>query len=98
ALGGGYELRSHRKAEVAKAVRPGRAVLLIGRAFDLADSVRDAELIANRILEKLEVSFDATLRYVAYLGGRYAVFAYEQGRIFAIPDCHATYAIHCIGR
>lgn len=93
-LGGGYELRSHRKTEVARAERCGRTVLLIGRAYDPADSVCDAALVANRILERLEVSFDAALRYVAYLGGRHVVFIYEQGRIRAIPDCHATYAIH----
>ena len=90
----GYELRSHGKTEVARAARRGRTVMLIGRAYDLADGVQDTALLSARILEKLEVSFDAALRYVAYLGGRYAVFVHEQGRIVAIPDCHATYAIH----
>jgi asparagine synthase (glutamine-hydrolysing) len=92
-LGDGYDLRSQSRTEVAAASCLGTAIVLIGRAFDLSDGVRDTHVIAQRILEKFEGGFDAALRYASYLGGRHAIFLHTGGRIIAMPDCHATYAI-----
>lgn len=93
-LGSGYEIRAHRKTEIVSASRAGNAVVLIGRAFDLSDAVRDSQSIAIRILKKLEKGLNAALHYIAYLGGRHATFLYSDGKIIAVPDCHATYAMH----
>lgn len=93
-LGSGYELRFHSKTEVSTVSKNGTCVALIGRAFDLDDQERNADIIAQRILDRLASSPDSAIRYAAYLGGRFALFLLNDEKLMAVPDCHSTYAIH----
>jgi asparagine synthase (glutamine-hydrolysing) len=74
--------------------RAGHAVLIVGHAFDLDAPRATGPAIARTVHKRFaKGGFEEALLYVAYLGGRHAVFIVADRNIYAIPDCASTYAI-----
>lgn len=83
----GREFRTHSS---------GNEVALLGEPADINQHGLRSDRIAREILSKLEnQGFDATIRYVAYLGGRFVCIIYRPGeRLIVLPDCHATHSVY----
>ncbi|RIV83511.1 hypothetical protein D2V17_13035 [Aurantiacibacter xanthus] len=93
-LGRHFCVHAHPKTEIL-AVTSGPATLcLVGRAYDLDTGVTTAACARTALNEFQHGGIEAALKYIAYLGGRFAVFIAENDILHAIPDCHATYAIY----
>ncbi|MGX9353363.1 hypothetical protein ACS3QZ_19380 (plasmid) [Shimia sp. W99] len=95
-LNQGYDLHVQEKTE-ASVVHgsSGHCVALIGRAFDYDEMSADTCDVAQIALERFEAGgLAGCLEYIAYLGGRFACFLSNDDSLFAVPDCHATYAIY----
>jgi len=95
-LGRHFCIYAHDKTEIVVVGGDNASVCFVGRAYDL-DTAAATESCAKIALAKfLEHGFDSALQYIAYLGGRFAVFIAEHDTLHAIPDCHATYAIYSL--
>ncbi|MGQ0335411.1 hypothetical protein [Halomonas elongata] len=95
---GGYSFQFHPKTSfnISQTSKGDESVVLIGLPVDVDSFWESSSEITCRCAKILEVDgYEAVLRYVAYLGGRFIVFVvkHESG-VRVIPDCHATYACY----
>lgn len=70
-------------------------VAIVGQPVDLEEDSIDSAAIATECLALLVSNGrEAAVRYLAYLGGRFAGFLVLDGQLTAVPDCHATQAAY----
>lgn len=70
-------------------------VVLVGQVVDLDSLDHAPEVIARRVLDR-SADLDDAVKYVAYLGGRFAMLLVQGDTIHAIPDCTASQSIYWV--
>lgn len=66
-------------------------VLLVGQVIDISCGFTDLKSVASLMAARYEKhGLDATIRYVAYLGGRFTCHLYADDTLTVIPDSVAS--------
>jgi asparagine synthase (glutamine-hydrolysing) len=78
----------------SRASRGNDCVLILGHPVDLVEESSDGRSIASGVLDLLgEKGFEAAIRKVAYLGGRFVCLLAKNDQMRVVPDCAATSAV-----
>ena len=93
-IGNDFKIIAHGKTEFLILNEGDATICLVGRPYDLEHGFTAAGCSRRALCLLIEEGYDAALRYLAYLGGRFACFIAAGDTLHAIPDCHATYAIY----
>lgn len=69
-------------------------VAFVGNPVDIDSDTSDLADISRFALDiYCDSGMQALIKYVAYLGGRFSAFLYDNDKLVAIPDCHASQSI-----
>lgn len=94
---GTMELLTHPVTEVSVVANEhdevSTHVVVVGQIVDVDTLDNDRELIARRVLD-LAGDLEGMVRYVAHLGGRFAVLVVRDNQVYVLPDCTASQGIY----
>lgn len=91
---GSLNLQIHPALSYALVADGKLSVAILGDAVDLELETIDAAVISTKIMSELKRGREHAVRYIAYLGGRFAVLIEDSSGIAALTDCAGTLPLY----